>query len=382
MILYISYATDSSIFNDLLNSGKIGSGNAVQKFNDNIMRGLSQYEKLVSLAAVGYGNFAAERIETDRNGIKYIVIKNRLGRLHKLWNVLYLWQEGERIIKKERPRVIICDAIASSPNYVSKLLAWRFHIPLIGIVTDLPGTIAGGTNALARSQSMRGFDAYILLTEYMNDVVNPKNKPHIVVEGLCSPDIPSGRQSADNKKIIMYTGSIRKKLNGIENFIEGFLKANIPDCAFHLYGVGDLVSWVEKISETHPQIKYMGNVSTDEIVDRQKWAELLVNPRPSDQEFCKYSFPSKTIEYMASGVPVLMTRLPGVPIEYFDYVYVIENESSNGISQKLKEIFSVSEESRYQFGLSARKFVLGKKSCSQQTKRIYDFSRKIEKVYM
>ena len=57
----------------------------------------------------------------------------------------------------------------------------------------------------------------------------------------------------------------------------------------------------------------MGCVTNDEIVRLQCEATLLVNPRPSDKEFCKYSFPSKTIEYMASGTPVLMTKLPGVP---------------------------------------------------------------------
>ena len=377
MIMYISYATDNGIFNKLLNEGKINSGNAVQKFNNSIMRGLGQHESLISLAAVGYGNYAAEKIEIKKNGIKYIVIKNRLGKLHKVWNMLYLWQEGRRIIREERPRIIFCDAIANSPNYISKLLARLFHIPVIGIVTDLPGTIGGATNAFEKSRYMKGFDAYILLTEDMNLIVNPQNKPHIVMEGLCSPDIMPVRQCTGGKKIIMYTGGIRKEVNGIEYFIEGFLRANIADCELHFYGIGNLVDWIKQISKNYPQIKYMGNVSTDEIVSRQRKADLLINPRPSKQEFCKYSFPSKTIEYMASGVPVLMTRLPGVPKEYFDYVYVIDEESSAGVCKVLKKIYSMSEPSRYEFGMKARKFVLEKKSCAVQTKRIYDFSKVI-----
>lgn len=377
MILYISYATDNDVFNKLLNEGKINSGNAVQKFNDSIMRGLGKQEKLISLAVVGYGNCNAEKIEVKKNGIEYIVVKNRLGKLHKVWNVLYLWQEGKRIIKTERPRVILCDAIANSPNHISKLLARLFHIPVIGIVTDLPGTMGGGTNALKKCGRMRGFDAYILLTEDMNIVVNPRNKPYIVVEGLCSPDIPAARQLSRYKKIIMYTGGIRKGVNGIEYFIEGFLKANIPGCELHFYGTGNLVTWIKKMSQSHPQIKYMGNVSTVEIVKRQRTADLLINPRPSNQEFCKYSFPSKTIEYMVSGVPVLMTRLPGVPKEYFDYVYVIEDESSDGVYKMLKKIYSMNEEKRYEFGMTAREFVLEKKSCFVQAKRIYDFSKTV-----
>ena len=98
-----------------------------------------------------------------------------------------------------------------------------------------------------------------------------------------------------------------------------------------------------------------------------------MNPRPSRESFCKYSFPSKTIEYMASGTPVLMTRLPGVPKEYFDYVYAIEEETADGICRSLIEIFGQSEAQRARFGAAARDFVKTNKSCAAQCGRILDF---------
>ena len=45
-----------------------------------------------------------------------------------------------------------------------------------------------------------------------------------------------------------------------------------------------------------------------------------MNPRSADAEYTKYSFPSKTIEYLATGVPVVMNRLPGIPEEYEYFV--------------------------------------------------------------
>ena len=38
-----------------------------------------------------------------------------------------------------------------------------------------------------------------------------------------------------------------------------------------------------------------------------------VNPRQNNEEFTKYSFPSKTMEYLASGVPVVAYKLDGIP---------------------------------------------------------------------
>ena len=373
MILYISNGTENNLFFELLNEGKIHSGSAVQKFNNSIMRGLSEYENVVSLAVVGYGNTSEKRIEVDEEKIKYIVIENHAGRFHKIWNVYNLKKEGVKIIQSECPRMILCDAIAESPCLISKMLARVFHIPSIGIITDLPGTICGGEDAFSKRKRLMGFDGYILLTDYMNTVVNPNNKPSIIVEGLCSPDVPDCPEVNSQKRIIMYSGGLRRKITGIEYFVDGFLAADIPNCELHFYGIGDLVGWIEDQSKCHPQIKYMGNVSNDEIVCRQKYASLLINPRPSNQEFCKYSFPSKTIEYMVSGVPVLMTRLPGVPNEYFNYVFTIKEETSAEICDTLKHYFSISNDERREFGLRARRFILENKSCSAQSKRIYDF---------
>ncbi len=168
-----------------------------------------------------------------------------------------------------------------------------------------------------------------------------------------------------------------KKITGIEYFVEGFLNANLDGVELHFYGTGDLVEWVIEMSNKHPQIKYMGNVSNDEIIKKQQEAFLLINPRPSNQEFCKYSFPSKTIEYMASGTPVLMTRLPGVPEDYFDYVYLLKEETSEGVREILGSILSKSIEENRLLGQKARNYVKENKNCDAQSKRIYDLSRRI-----
>ena len=123
----------------------------------------------------------------------------------------------------------------------------------------------------------------------------------------------------------------------------------------------------------------MGCVRNSEIVEMQRKATLLINPRPSDEEFCKYSFPSKTIEYMASGTPVLMTRLPGVPAEYFEYVYIINDETVEGVCDALRRVLAQPEDELTRFGLAAREFVAENKGCATQCERIIDFLKQVEK---
>ena len=69
---------------------------------------------------------------------------------------------------------------------------------------------------------------------------------------------------------------------------------------------------------------------------------LTIDENSDDKLVAKYSFPSKNMEYMVSGTPVLTTRLPGMPMEYYPYVYFIEEESADGIAAaKEKEIMEV-----------------------------------------
>ena len=377
MLLYMSNATAYPIYDKLFRDGMIKSGYQMQKFNHNLIEGLGKLTDVTSLSALPYVNERADRIDQTLDGIRYIAVKNNTGYIHKFSNLFYLYLEGSRIIKKYRPECIICDAIALSPCVISKLLGKRYNIPVIGIITDLPGML-GVENKATRKTVMRmqNFDGYILLTEQMNDIVNPNHRPYIIMEGLCASQLPE-LYLGKRRKVILYSGSLWKNDAGIEYLVQGFINAKLSEYELHLYGTGELVPWIEKISKEHQNVKYMGCVTNSEMVKIQSEAMLLVNPRPSKEEFCKYSFPSKTIEYMASGTPVLMTRLPGVPMEYFDYVYTIEDETSEGMCKTLEIILSKEENDLKKFGICAREFVKEKKSQKCQSERVYEFVQQL-----
>ena len=114
-------------------------------------------------------------------------------------------------------------------------------------------------------------------------------------------------------------------------------------------------------------------VSNDKIIQLEKEAKLLVNPRPTNEEYTKYSFPSKIMEYMASGTPVLTTRLLGMPKEYYDYIYCFEDEKVDGIEKKLIEILSKEQKELTKMGNKAKEFVLMKKNNKVQAEKIINF---------
>ena len=169
----------------------------------------------------------------------------------------------------------------------------------------------------------------------------------------------------------MYAGCISKQY-GLGDLVEAFQKADIPDAQLHLYGPCDYPEELKQIASQDPRIVYGGMLLNTEIVDKEMEATLLVNPRPTHEEFTKYSFPSKTMEYMSTGTPVLTTRLPGMPEAYYPHVYFIEQETVDGIVDALHRTLALPDEALFAKGCQARNFVLKSRNNVVQAQKILE----------
>ncbi|MBO4897358.1 MAG: glycosyltransferase [Clostridia bacterium] len=383
-ILYgFSNCTDSK-YNEIMKDVKIAVLRPDQKYHGLLIRGLAEngarvkcFSGLPINRAVTKKILISEKDECE-NGISYHYYKTL--NLPVLRHIMIFFGALTNILKakKEEDTFAICDCLNIANAYGMALSCKIRKIPLISIVTDLPDMLTD--NKLLRfinNRLFKKFDGFILLTKQMNDRINMKNKPFIVLEGHVDSKAKSLEPAAkyeetDGRKVIIYAGGIRKKY-GIKELAEGFLLADIEFGELHIYGDGDFREGIKKIAENNESIKYMGVCANDTVVREELKAALLVNPRPTDGEYTKYSFPSKNMEYMVSGTPLLAAKLPGMPDEYLPYIYLIEEETPRGISKTLSEIFSKTREEREEKGKCAREFVLANKSNTAQAKRIIVF---------
>ncbi len=243
----------------------------------------------------------------------------------------------------------------------------------VAIVTDLPDMLSGSSFSKKLANFViRHCTSYVFLTQAMNDYLNPTGKPFVILEGhsdiTMAEKIPSMERKA-KPRICFYAGGVSKQY-GLENLVKGFQKANIPDAQLHIYGPGDYVDELKEIARDDQRIIYGGMLLNSEIVDKEMEATLLVNPRPTQEAFVRYSFPSKTMEYMASGTPVLTTVLPGMPKEYYPYVFFIQDETPEGIAQALTNAMTYSDEELFRKGMEGRSFVLSQKNNVVQSEKI------------
>lgn len=251
---------------------------------------------------------------------------------------------------------------------------------IILIVPDLPMYMMGGNGKLRHllklldgrriNALLKEVDKYLLYTRQMAEALSLSDDKWIVVEGLIDTK-KIKKNNNENKYICMYAGSLLEQY-GIRKMIKAFSKLS-NEYKLYLYGnPTEIENYLDDINKSD-NVVYKGLITPDEAFEAMREATLLLNPRPSDLELTKYSCPSKTFEYMASGTPVLMCRLPGLPREYFDYIYFFDDESEKGFLKKMEDILSKDYKELREKGRNAQTFLLREKSIEERFRLISKF---------
>ena len=275
------------------------------------------------------------------------------------------------------------------PSVTKKLqrLCQKYNCKCVCLITDVPKTmftytdsgsllkkLFGGTYREKAIQLQGHFDGYVFLTEQMSEAVAP-GRPYVVVETIADTQIFDGLEAVEKKMppAVMYAGSLFKNF-GIDLIVDAFRQVE-AECELWLFGSGDYEEEIRKAALADPRIKLFGRVDRDTVLRAEKEATLLLNLRNSEDEYTKYSFPSKLVEYMLSGTPVLTTKLAGMPDEYDAYCVLAATREGRAIARQIEGILA--DESREQLGERAKRFILERKNCFVQAKRICDFLTEI-----
>jgi glycosyltransferase involved in cell wall biosynthesis len=394
-ILYISTVCTPKVLDFIFETSIVKPSQSVQKFHRLLIEGLAkhtdfcQVEVLTSLPVSpgGHKKIIWNLPDDKLNGIpfRYIpfinlpIIKHIVVFFYTFLNAL-VWILSNR----KNEKVVVCDILNVSVVWATFIACKICRQNIAVIITDLPfysvlnfdkESFLKRTYLKISSFILKHFDFYIGLTQQMNEIVNPNNKPFMVMEGLVDCKITASVESSRlkyKKKIVLYAGGIFEEF-GVKKLLDAFLQLKGFDLELHIYGSGDLEKEMPKYAALDKRIIYHGLVNNSLVVQRLVEATVLINPRPTTEEFTKFSFPSKNMEYMVSGTPLLTTKLPGMPSEYNDYVYLIEDESVAGMHSILTNLLSKSDEELQQFGDRAQSFVLKNKSNEIQAKRIVNF---------
>ena len=382
-IIYAVTTCSQKVYADLFSHVKLKPAAPAHKYHRILIEGLAANAKVdvVANPPVHKGIMEKQWIklprEEDGNAVYHHLPAIRNSLLKLLYVGVGTFYKTFSLIRKDS--AVVVDCLHRTAALAAMAAARLRGAKCVGIVTDLPEMLQAGSFSVKLAQFVISHCTdYVFLTEAMNQRLNPKGKPYVILEGhadISMREHPASLEKKTHPKVCLYAGAISKQY-GLDRLMEGFQKANIPDAQLHLYGYCDFEEEVRAVAEADDRIFYGGLLMNHEVVQKEQEATLLVNPRPTHEEFVKYSFPSKTMEYMASGTPVLTTVLPGMPKDYYPHVFLLEQETAEGIADKLTEVLSLSDEELFEKGKAAKEFILDTRNNVVQAAKILEMLNK------
>jgi len=345
--IFLGFVFDEKKCEQIYKDSKTGLQIAGNQYQMGFLEGLNRKLDIISVLPVGTFPKGNKRINykydfamTKQGKIEYISFTNLyfikdLTQMNSLIRAL-----KQRIDKYEFVTIYVYSLYMPFLSSLQKLKKKYTNLSICLIVPDLPGKYGilrptfslGGMRdrieARKKIKLAQIADSYVLLTETMTEVL-PK-RPYTVIEGF----LPQQKFDYSNKreaKTVLYTGSLNAAY-GIDKLLDAFAQIADPDFRLWICGAGGIQSTVEEYAKKDNRITYFGFLPKDKVAELQTRCDILINPRSPHGEYTKYSFPSKTMEYLLSGSKVLMYRLPGVPEEYYDYIYTIDGSTSEDIA--------------------------------------------------
>lgn len=401
-ILFIGFLLSDEKMKKIYDKEKNLMHYAANKFQWNLIRGLNESEEINKITALSIPSISCYPSHPT------MLMKKDLELKHKL-EINYIPFLNLRILKsvttfisscyytlkwhlknRRNNKLVVTYAMYNPYMFVNFLLGKVFSTPQIIVILDFPEYMNLKSDKLDIFSDMlrkinikiawkivNSFDGYIVLTEHIAEKLNIGSDRYTIVEGFADKNsIPNpGLEVGNQKRIVMYAGSLNEKY-GVKNLIDGFEMLDNNNFELWLCGIGDSENYIKERVKVDNRIKYYGLLENKEVKLLQKKVHILINPRPSNHEFTKYSFPSKILEYMSSGKTVITTKLAGIPIEYYPFVYLLEDESPKGIANIILRVGSLTTEELESFGKTASEFVTLNKSYQSQAKKILRLFRK------
>jgi len=374
----------------LLTQSKVGLPGAMNRFHWNVINGIRENGCSIDvISCLPVGNFPGrdkrliwksrslsnEGLEITEIGcINFYIIKH-IWREYQARKVIEKW-----LIKNDKPgnQIIVCDLYLPFLNAVESAKIRNAKTCLI--VTDLPGGlgrdegrgIIGNRLLEIRAQkqlaAIESFDSYVLLTKQMTSIIPCGNKPITVIEGMV--ECIERHCTSVEEKIFLYAGGIERQY-GIEVLLQAFAELKDEKARLWFCGSGNAVSLVKDYEISDPRIKYCGYINKEEMEEMQGKAYAFVNPRnPDSGEYTKYSFPSKILDYLQFGQPIVAYMLPGMPTEYKEHLILPEDNSVERFKDALEMVLRLDKKSYCDIVKRNREFVRLSKNRKIQTLKI------------
>lgn len=343
----------------------------------------------------GTSPLRAEKVDSHISGIPVTYLRFlNLGPLKTLSHGLELLKELLFLTVRKRNRsmcIIAYNGLAPS-GFFLVIAKWIFRLKLVMFMADIdrPKDSAWGSGFTKWLQywgqlfAFRNSDKAIVLNRRMIDDFNFTGE-FLVLPGLLDENTVetlgkvrkagNGAACSHPKVRFLYLGNI-DRIRGAEILLEAFIlvqKSWEGDRDIELVLAGPDNLGLDDYLEQCGSISYLGKLPYEEALEVYSGADFLVNPHRCDYVTAGYHFPSKFIEYLATGIPVISTNYGDVASLFSGYYLEVEKDDAESLRAALEQALIADRNEMLKIAEDARKMIGEGFTWVQSGKKIKEF---------
>nr|WP_321352418.1 glycosyltransferase family 4 protein [uncultured Methanoregula sp.] len=340
---------------------------------------IATYNIAKHLAKVGH---EIHIVTSHDEGLPYLHRENGFD-IHRIavtkipfFGLLFFWIKICFEIKKIKPDIVHTQSFGSClPAYVTKKI---LKIPYL--VWGRGGDIYQPSWFIQKTIKIfcNNANAIVALTENMREKINEKcdKEIYVIPNGINLEyfyEIDSDTKALKKTKNIIFVGRLHS-VKGVQYLITAMKQIHdeMPDVRLLLVGDGSERFFLENLTSIFGLsdcVDFIGKVPHEKIADYMNRSDIFVLPSISE------SFGMVNLEAMACGLPIVASRVGGIPDIVLDNVngYLVEPKNSEAIAEKILLLLR-NDQQRQEISETNRK-----KAKQYEWWTIID---KIEKIYL
>jgi glycosyltransferase involved in cell wall biosynthesis len=175
----------------------------------------------------------------------------------------------------------------------------------------------------------------------------------------------------------MYTGKLCQDY-GLQLLLDAFEQADRPNWRLLISGWGELEQQIRDFARKNPRVEYFGLLSSQELSELRHRADVFVNPKLTSTSSSNLAFPSKIVEYLGTGTPVISTDLPVFDPAFRKHLIIARSDSAEELIKCLDQVMSWNDSKREAWRVETIRFVNTELSPRVQGVKICEFATSLD----
>ena len=246
---------------------------------------------------------------------------------------------------------IIVDTNAYGLNQIALSVKKKHRLKSIAVVTDNPHLLTNMQKSRAKAmiKLSQRHDSFFTLTSALETLFNPKKKPSLTVAGLTEKRDVFSKYA---RPYFFFSGALYSRY-GIDALLKAFFEIK-ADIDLLIAGHGDDEALIQTLAAKNKKLKFLGTLSQEELYKYQAGAFANINPRPFEEEMDAYALPSKMIEYLGSGSPIISTLNQSLFNLFGDLIYWAGSGSELELKVAMERFIKLKDDDRIMMGKKAQ----------------------------